>query len=84
MQEENAVSQTESQTERQHPWFMWPFVAVWRLVGWILGLTGRLLAIVLGIVMIIVGVPLSMSVIGAIIGVPLIILGVLLLLRGFF
>lgn len=66
------------------PWPLWPFVALWHLVAWIVGLTGRLLAVVLGLVLMIVGVVLSVTIIGAIAGVPLLIVGFLLVLRGVF
>jgi len=66
------------------PWILWPFWAIWKLVEFILSLTGRLLAVVLGLILMIVGVVLSLPLIGAIIGVPLIIIGFLLTLRGLF
>ena len=66
------------------PWFLWPFEAIWRLVAWIVGLTGRLVAVILGLVLLIVGGVLSITVVGAIVGVPLAILGFLLILRGLF
>lgn len=66
------------------PWFLWPFVAVWRLVTWILGLTGRVLAIILGLVLMVVGVLISLTIVGAILGIPLAILGLVLMLRGLF
>lgn len=78
--EEDVVSTEPKRT----PWILWPFVALWRLVTGILELTGRLLAIVIGIVLIIVGVIASLTVLGAIIGVPLALFGFLLLLRGLF
>jgi len=62
----------------------WPFVALWRLVAFIFELTGRFLAIVLGIVFMIVGVIVSLTVIGAIIGIPMILFGLMLVIRGFF
>ena len=65
-------------------WYLWPFVALWRLVAFILEFTGRILGVVLGLVLIIVGILLSLTVVGAIVGVPLILLGVLLLVRGIF
>lgn len=65
-------------------WFLWPFVALWRLLTWILEWTGRLVAIVLGIVLIIAGAVVSITVIGAVIGVPLALFGFMLLLRGLF
>src|SRR4030067_248698 len=37
------------------PWYLWPFVALLRLLTWILGLTGRLVAGVLGVVLMIAG-----------------------------
>jgi hypothetical protein len=69
---------------RNTPWILWPFVALWNLVTGILKLTGRLVAIVLGAVLMIVGIAVSLTVIGAIIGVPLAILGFMLTVRGLF
>ncbi len=66
------------------PWILWPFVALWRLVAGLIALTGRLLAAVLGLVLMIVGVLLSITVIGAVAGIPLIIFGFMLLVRGLF
>jgi hypothetical protein len=66
------------------PWLSWPFVALWRLVTWILAMTGRLVAILLGIVFMVVGVIATLTVIGAIIGVPMFLFGVLLVFRGLF
>jgi hypothetical protein len=71
-------------TDRSTPWFLWPFVAIWRLVTWILGFTGRVLAVVLGLGLMIMGVLVSLTVIGAILGIPLAIVGFLLVLRGLF
>jgi hypothetical protein len=71
-------------THRAGAWFLWPFIALWRLLTWILELTGRLVAIVLGIVLIIAGTIVSITVIGAVIGVPLALFGFLLMLRGLF
>ncbi|CAN5439968.1 hypothetical protein BH10CHL1_BH10CHL1_49180 [soil metagenome] len=66
------------------PWILWPFVALWRLLAGILALTGRLLGVVLGLVLLIVGFVISLTVIGAVIGIPLIALGLLLMVRGLF
>ena len=70
--------------ERNTPWIFWPFVALWRLVTWILELTGRLVAVILGFVFMAVGAILSITVVGAILGVPLFLFGVLLVFRGLF
>ncbi len=65
-------------------WFLWPFAVLWNLVCFILQLTGRLVAAVLGLVFMIVGVVLTVTVIGAIVGIPLIIFGFMLMLRAIF
>lgn len=70
--------------QKKTPWFLWPFVALWRLVTWILEMTGRFVAILLGIVFMVVGVIVTLTVIGAIVGVPMFLFGVLLVLRGLF
>ncbi len=63
---------------------LWPFVAIWRLLTWIVEFTGRLLAVVLGLALMIVGIVLSLTVIGAVVGIPLALVGLLLVLRGIF
>ncbi|HHV17627.1 MAG TPA: hypothetical protein GXZ27_02030 [Thermoanaerobacterales bacterium] len=62
----------------------WPFTAFWKLVGSIMNLTGRLIAVILGFSFLIIGIILSFSIIGAIIGIPLVILGFTMIIRGFF
>jgi hypothetical protein len=73
-----------TQTKHPTPWYLWPFVALWRLLATIVELTGRFVAMVLGIVLIVVGVIVSLTVIGAIVGIPLALIGLLLFLRGLF
>ena len=73
-----------TQTKHRVPWYLWPFVAIWKLLAIIVEMTGRLVAMVLGIVFIIVGIIVSLTIVGAIVGVPLAIIGLLLLLRGIF
>jgi hypothetical protein len=66
------------------PWVLWPFVALWRFLALIVEFTGRLVAVILGAVLMIAGGVISLTVVGAIVGVPLAILGFLLILRGLF
>ena len=73
-----------SRAEHGTPWILWPFVALWRLMAMIVEFTGRLVAVVLGAVLMIVGIVVSLTIIGAIVGIPLAILGLLLVLRGLF
>jgi hypothetical protein len=74
-----------STNETKHvPWYLLPFWAIWRLVAMIVGMTGRLLAVILGFLLMLLGVLVSLTVVGLIIGVPMILLGVLLVVRGLF
>lgn len=66
------------------PLLLMPFVALWQFVTFILGLTGRLLAVVIGGVLLIIAVLLTLTVVGAILGIPLGIVGFMLILRGLF
>ncbi len=74
----------EHHHRRRVPWFLWPFWAIWRLVIGIVAATGRLVAVVLGLVFLIVGVVLTVTIVGAIVGIPFIIFGLLLIGRGLF
>ena len=62
----------------------WPFVAVWRLVTFILEMTSRLMAILLGVLLMAGGVLINLTVLGAVVGIPLALFGLLLVLRGLF
>lgn len=75
-----------TQTKHKHgtPWYLWPFTAIWRLLATIVELTGRFVAMLIGIVLVLVGVIVSLTVIGAIVGIPLALIGFLLFLRGLF
>ncbi len=66
------------------PWILWPFWAIWRLIALIVGLTGRLIAVVLGLVFGIVGLILTVTVVLSPIGIPLTLFGALLVIRGLF
>ena len=70
--------------EKHIPWYLWPFAAIWKLLAVIVEMTGRLVAMILGIVLMLVGGIVRLTVIGAIIGIPLAIIGLLLFLKGIF
>ncbi len=65
-------------------WLLYPFWLIWRAVIWIIEATGRLIGAILGLVLLIVGGILTLTVIGAIIGIPLIIFAVMLIVRSLF
>ena len=73
-----------SDTERGVPLLLWPFYALWRLVTFVLSATGRLICGVLGIALMVVGATVTLTVVGAPLGIPLVMLGVLLLVRALF
>ena len=66
------------------PWLLWPFYALWRLLTFILCVTGRLICIVIGIALMICGVTITLTQVGAPLGVPLAALGFLLVVRALF
>jgi hypothetical protein len=59
-------------------------VALWGLVAGIIKVTGRLVAMLIGLVLMIAGVALTATVVGAIVGIPLLIFGFTLAVRGLF
>jgi len=61
-----------------------PFKALWRLVSALVVLTGRLVAIVIGLCLVVIGALLTATVVGAVVGIPLIAIGLLLIARGLF
>lgn len=69
---------------RRTPLLLLPFAWLWRLLGFIIALSGRILCALLGLALMIAGVALTISVVGVPIGVPLSILGFLLLIRALF
>lgn len=71
-------------SDRNVPLLLWPFYAVWRLLTLVLELVGRLVCALLGLGLIAAGVAISLSVVGAIVGIPLASLGFLLLARAVF
>ncbi len=71
-------------TKNATPWFLWPFVAVWDLLALIINIIGRILAALLSLVLMIVGIALIITIAGIPIGIPLVILGLLLMVRSIF
>ncbi len=66
--------------ERTHAaWFLWPFWAIWKLLLLVIQLTGRVVAAVLALALMIAGFVASLTVVGAVVGIPLIVAGFLLL-----
>ena len=63
-------------------WLLRPFAWLWNLIAYIVMLTGRVLAVILGLTLMLLGVILTITVVGAIVGIPLFIIGLLITIRG--
>ena len=61
-----------------------PFKMIWSFLGMLLGLLGRLLCAVIGIALMIAGTALCLTVIGAIAGAPLLVVGLLMVVKSLF
>ena len=66
------------------PWYLWPFVALWDLLAFILSITGRLVGALLGMALMIVGLVLTVTIIASPVGIPILIVGFLIVLRSLF
>jgi hypothetical protein len=84
LNEERILDEMTTHAKQHIPWYLWPFAAIWKLLAVIVELTGRLVAMILGIVLMIVGGLVSLTIVGAIVGIPLAIVGLLLFLKGIF
>jgi hypothetical protein len=73
-----------SASDNSVPLLLWPFYAIWRLLTLVLKVIGRILCAVLGIGLMIAGVAVTLSVVGAPLGIPLASFGFLLLVRALF
>lgn len=71
-------------TDKSVPVMLWPFYAIWRLLTFVLNVIGRVLCALLGIALMVTGVAIAMSVVGAPFGIPLTAIGFLLLVRALF
>lgn len=63
---------------------LWPFEACLKLASTIVRLAGRFTAVVVGLILLMVGILLSMTIVGAIIGIPIFLLGFFLMVKGIF
>ncbi|MBE5785333.1 MAG: hypothetical protein E7330_05980 [Clostridiales bacterium] len=62
----------------------WPFKMLWSFVGVVFLAVGKLMSLLLGLLITVIGVLLSATLVGAIIGIPLLILGVTMMVRSLF
>lgn len=62
---------------------LFPIILALKILEFIFKLTGRLISMCRGLVLLIVGFFLCLTIIGAILGVPLLVLGFGLIIKGF-
>ena len=70
--------------DKQIPWILWPFYAIWRLLTFILEITGRIICAIIGLALMAAGVAITVTVVAAPIGIPMAAFGFLLLVRALF
>ncbi len=70
--------------EKRIPWILWPFYAVWRLLTFILNITGRIISAFIGLALMAAGISITLSIVGAPLGIPMAAFGFLLLVRALF
>jgi len=70
--------------EKQIPWLLWPFYAIWRVVTFILELTSRIICALIGLALMAAGVAITVTVVAAPVGIPITAFGFLLLVRALF
>ena len=66
------------------PILLWPFYAIWRLITFIFNVIGRVFSALLGLGLMMAGVAITLSIVGAPLGIPLASLGFLFLIRALF
>jgi hypothetical protein len=70
--------------EKRIPWILWPVYAVWRLLTFILNITGRVISAFIGLALMAAGISITLSIVGAPLGIPMAAFGFLLLVRALF
>ena len=63
---------------------LFPFVLFWGMIGFFFGHLGRLLTVIIGLCLMIAGMVLVLTLVGAVFGVPLILLGFAFIVRSLF
>lgn len=66
------------------PLLLLPFVLVWSIFSFVMKLTGRVVAAIIGITFMIFGLTLTVTFVAAPIGIPLAVFGLLLMVRSVF
>ncbi len=73
-----------SDPDRKVPILLWPFYAVWRLLTFVLEMVGRMLCGLIGVVLMVAGAAITITVVAAPVGIPIAVVGFLLVIRALF
>ncbi|PCJ51497.1 MAG: hypothetical protein COA73_17295 [Candidatus Hydrogenedentota bacterium] len=86
MSKSNAIQHTQSSFASRFlkGLFFWPIILLWKCVTWVCKSIGIMLCLVLGVALMGAGYILTSTIIGAILGIPLMIIGFFLLLRALY
>jgi len=60
------------------PWYLWPIYLPLKIAFFILSLCGRFVGLILAVIFILLGKFLTATIIGAIIGIPMLLIGIAL------
>lgn len=62
----------------------WPFYLAWWTVGFVFQILGSILTAVTGLILMAAGIVLTITIVGAVAGIPILLAGALLLVRSLF
>ncbi len=68
--------------QKRTPLLLWPFIGLWKLITLVANGVGIVVTLLLGAAFMFAGFLLTATIIGAVIGVPMFVIGVLLFIRG--
>ena len=71
-------------TKRRTPILLWPIIGLWRMTTFVSNRIGIVMTLIIGVLLMLAGYVLISTIIGAIIGIPLFIMGLLFTVRGLY
>lgn len=71
-------------TKRRTPILLWPVIGLWRMTTFVSNRIGILMTLIVGVLLMLAGYVLISTIIGAIIGIPLFVMGLFFTARGLY
>ena len=69
---------TANTNHKYVPWYLWPIYLPLKIAFFIISLCGRFVGLILAVILILLGKLLTATIIGAIIGLPMLLIGIAL------